>query len=73
VNIFDSFRFKKQISTRLSIDKFEQVIIGSIWEFIFNPTNINKDIIQFALDSGLGERNSLGFGFMNVMTKSGHS
>ncbi|MGA9842596.1 MAG: CRISPR-associated endoribonuclease Cas6 [Nitrososphaeraceae archaeon] len=72
VKIFDIFRFKKQISTRLSIDKFEQVIVGSIWEFIFSPTNNNKDIIQFALDSGLGERNSLGFGFMNLMTKSGH-
>lgn len=72
MKIFDMFKFKKQISTRLSINKFEQVIIGSIWEFIFNRinnNNNNKDIIQFALDSGLGERNSLGFGFMNLMAK----
>ena len=72
MKIFDIFKFKKQISTRVSINKFEQVIIGSIWEFIFNRihnnnnNNNNKDIIQFALDSGLGERNSLGFGFMNL-------
>ena len=73
VKIFDIFRFKKQISTRVSINKFEQVIIGSIWEFIFNHiNNSNKDVIQFALDSGLGELNSLGFGFMNLMTKRGH-
>jgi CRISPR-associated endoribonuclease Cas6 len=71
VKIFDVFKFKKQISTRLSINKFEQVIIGSIWEFIFNHiNNTNKDIIQFALDSGLGERNSLGFGFMNLAAKN---
>jgi CRISPR-associated endoribonuclease Cas6 len=71
--IFDIFKFKKQISTRLPINKFEQVVIGSIWEFIFNRVNhdSNKDIIQFALDSGLGERNSLGFGFMNLISK-GH-
>jgi CRISPR/Cas system endoribonuclease Cas6 (RAMP superfamily) len=43
---------------------FEQVIIGTLWEFGFN--NGNKDLIQFALDAGLGERNSLGFGFMNL-------
>jgi CRISPR-associated endoribonuclease Cas6 len=67
VKIFDIFKFKKQISIRVSINKFEQVIIGSIWEFIFNRiNNNNKDIIQFALDSGLGEHNSLGFGFMNL-------
>jgi CRISPR-associated endoribonuclease Cas6 len=71
VKIFDMFKFKKQTSIRLSINKFEQIIVGSIWEFIFNRinNNNNKDIIQFALDSGLGERNSLGFGFMNLMTK----
>ena len=27
----------------------------------------NKDIIEFSIDSGLGERNSLGFGFMNLI------
>jgi CRISPR-associated endoribonuclease Cas6 len=75
VKIFDIFRFKKQISTRVSIDKFEQVIIGSVWEFIFNRINNNnsKNIIQFALDSGLGERNSLGFGFMNLIDNRGNS
>jgi CRISPR-associated endoribonuclease Cas6 len=74
VKIFDIFRFKKQVSTKLSIGNFEQVIIGSIWEFIFNHTNNNnKDIIQFALDSGLGERNSLGFGFMNLIDIRDHS
>jgi CRISPR-associated endoribonuclease Cas6 len=68
--IFDIFRFKKQISTKLVIKGLPRVIIGSLWEFIFNNiSNSNNDIIQFALDSGLGERNSLGFGFMNLMLK----
>lgn len=61
--LFTRWTFKKQISTRLFIKGSEQVIIGTTWEFGFNPNG--KDLVQFGLDSGLGERNSLGFGFMN--------
>ena len=45
---------------------FNQVVIGTVWEFAFNP-DFNPDLIQFALDAGLGERNSMGFGFMNLL------
>jgi CRISPR-associated endoribonuclease Cas6 len=63
---FDIFKFKKEVSTRTVVDNYEQVIIASVWEFIFNYVNNQKrELVQFALDSGLGERNSLGFGFMN--------
>jgi CRISPR-associated endoribonuclease Cas6 len=66
--IFDTFRFKKQISTKLFIKGLERNVIGSLWECIFNNiSKSNSAIIQFALDSGLGERNSLGFGFMNLI------
>ncbi len=64
--LFQSFKFKKQISTRVFMKGFDQVVIGTLWEFGFD-TDVNKNIIQFALDSGLGERNSLGFGFMNLL------
>ena len=68
--IFQNFEFKKQISTRVFIKGSEQVIIGTLWEFGFdnsgNNGNNNSELIQFALDTGLGERNSLGFGFMNL-------
>ena len=67
IHLFHGFEFKKQISTRVFIKDFEQVIIGTVWEFGFN--NGNKELVQFALDSGLGERNSLGFGFMNLSRK----
>ncbi|MEM3192943.1 MAG: CRISPR-associated endoribonuclease Cas6 [Candidatus Parvarchaeota archaeon] len=40
-------------------------MIGTVWEFGFEA-DVNRDMIQFALDVGLGERNSLGFGFMNL-------
>jgi CRISPR-associated endoribonuclease Cas6 len=67
-SLFQRFKFKKQVSTRITIPakEMEQVVIGTLWEFGFD-TNSNKELIQFALDCGLGERNSLGFGFMNLV------
>ena len=66
ISLFHKYKFKKQISTRLIMKGFDQLVIGTIWEFNYNMYT-NKDIIQFALDSGLGEHNSLGFGFMNMI------
>ena len=63
---FQNLKFKKQISTKLLIKGFNQIIIGTICEFRFN-TNVNRDILQFGIDCGLGERNSLGFGFINII------
>ena len=38
-------------------------MIGTCWSFgIADP-----ELAKFALDAGLGELNSLGFGFMNVI------
>ena len=44
---------------------YEQIVIGTIWEFEFDGWE-DRRLIQFALDAGLGERNSMGFGFMNL-------
>jgi CRISPR-associated endoribonuclease Cas6 len=66
-HLFEKFKFKKQISTIISMKGFDQVVIGTIWEFGFK-VECDRNIIQFALDVGLGERNSLGFGFMNLLT-----
>ncbi len=65
VKMFDTLKFKKQIATKIYANSIEQIVIGSMWEIEFN-NHINKDLIRFALDAGLGERNSLGFGFMNI-------
>ena len=67
IPFFQRFKFKKQISTRIFMKGSEQVVIGTVWEFRFTVNLYNRDIIQFALDCGLGERNSLGFGFMNLL------
>lgn len=62
--LIEKFYFKKQVSTNIHIDNSRIPVIGSLWEFVFSET-LDKEIQLFALDCGFGERNSLGFGFMN--------
>jgi len=66
--IFEQFTFQKQVCNHLAIDGREAKIFGSIWRF---PTSgLSEErwrILQFGLDSGFGELNSAGFGFMNLV------
>ena len=41
-------------------------VIGSLWEMGFS-NDIDEPVQLFALDCGLEERNSLGFGFVNEL------
>jgi CRISPR-associated endoribonuclease Cas6 len=63
--LIQKLTFKKQISTRINLHDTEQIVIGSLWEFSFDDDQ-NTELLQLGLDCGLGERNSMGFGFMNV-------
>lgn len=65
IHFFEKFKFKKQISTQVRVKNLYHKVIGTIWEFEFDGLRYNE-LIKFALDSGLGERNSLGFGFVNL-------
>jgi CRISPR-associated endoribonuclease Cas6 len=60
----EEFKFKKQVSTSIQLHYSKITVIGSLWEFAFSE-NIDKNAQLFALDCGVGERNSLGFGFLN--------
>jgi CRISPR-associated endoribonuclease Cas6 len=65
--IFEMFKFVKSIANHVVINGREQMIIGSIWEFWFSYlSKEQKKILRFGIDCGFGERNSLGFGFINV-------
>jgi CRISPR-associated endoribonuclease Cas6 len=45
-----------------------QGVFGSLWQFIFNYlSKKQQNILQLGLDAGFGERDSLGFGFVNVV------
>jgi len=65
--IFEQFTFQKQVCNHLVIDGREVKVFGSIWRFTFNYLYGDKQkVVQFALDTGLGELNSIGYGFTNI-------
>ncbi len=65
--IFEQFIFKKSVVNHVVKNGMEHKVFGSLWEFNFNSLSSGqKKILEFGVDAGFGELNSLGFGFMNV-------
>lgn len=65
--VFEKLGFKKQVAVPLMMKGRNTTVIGTLWDFHFGPLGGQKrDMIQFGLDAGFGEMNSLGFGFMNL-------
>jgi len=65
--IFEKVRFVKQVAVPLRMGSKETTVIGTLWEFYLRALDDRKrDMLQFGLDAGFGEMNSLGFGFMNL-------
>ena len=62
--IFESFEFKKQVSTKILIGEHWVPVIGTLWRFTFAKA-VKRELQTFTLDCELGERNSFGFGFVN--------
>lgn len=66
--LFEVFRFKKATVNEIVEENKTIPVHGSIWEFSFShAAPSQKKILEFAIDCGFGERNSLGFGFVNVI------
>jgi CRISPR-associated endoribonuclease Cas6 len=67
VPLFQEFLFRKMVHTRLIIDGKSYGVAGSMWEFHWSHMNhLQQQVIEFGMDAGFGERNSMGFGFVNV-------
>lgn len=66
--LFEKFMLKKQVSTKVEMKDRMQVVIGTLWELEIS-SSIDRGLVNFMLDSGIGERNSLGFGFLNLNNK----
>jgi len=67
--IFEQFRFIKPCTNILTIKGEDYHIVGSLWEFSFSYlTKEQKEILEFGIDCGFGERNTYGFGFVNIKT-----
>jgi CRISPR-associated endoribonuclease Cas6 len=65
--LIQTFNFKRTVSTNIHVAKTRIPIIATMWELGLCE-DIPMDIQLFAMDSGLGERNPLGFGFLNPIT-----
>ena len=67
--IFEIFKFiKGPIPVPVNIKGHEQIFVGSLWEFSFSSVSeFQRKILKFGIDCGFGERNSLGFGFVNIV------
>jgi len=42
-------------------------LTGSMWEFYYPKVSGRIKQLSFMLDAGIGERNSYGFGFLNIL------
>lgn len=62
-----AYTFFKTVSKPITLKLETQLAIGSLWELGFvAATNKQRDFLNFSIDCGFGERNSLGFGFVNA-------
>lgn len=67
IPLFQEFMFKKTVHTRYIIDGKSYGAAGSMWDFSWSHMDdMQRRIIEFGYDAGFGERNSMGFGFVNI-------
>ncbi len=66
--IFEQFAFQKQVCNHLVIDGKESKIFGSLWRFQISALSEDqRRMLEFGVNTGFGELNSMGFGFMNII------
>ncbi|MGC9166160.1 MAG: CRISPR-associated endoribonuclease Cas6 [Thermoplasmata archaeon] len=65
--IFDELMFKREVVVNLKKNGKNFLMIGSTWYYL-KKIRISNDLLnfyRFIMEAGLGEKNSLGFGFIN--------
>jgi CRISPR-associated endoribonuclease Cas6 len=63
---FTGYKLRKQLSVPLQYEDQDVTVIGTTWELDYEcPNREMFRIIKLAYDTGLGELNTTGFGFMN--------
>jgi len=66
-DLFEQFQFRQEIHLRIIIHGKSYGVVASLWDFIWSTMdNMQRQLIQFGLETGFGERNSMGFGFVNL-------
>ena len=70
-HIFDRLIFRKDVVVTLRKHQNDFIIIGTQWKLLekmYIPKDLRK-FYKFILDCGLGEKNSMGFGFINPIER----
>lgn len=65
--LFDRLEFRREVAIPIVMHTKRFLIIGSTWRQLakVNFTREERRFYSFLMDCGLGEKNSLGFGFIN--------
>lgn len=57
----------KEVSTRIHYKSGTQIVVGTTWRFFFRELNKQQvKLLRFGIETGLGEMNPQGFGFINI-------
>ncbi|GAB4316434.1 MAG: CRISPR-associated endoribonuclease Cas6 [Methanobacteriaceae archaeon] len=64
-NLFDRFEFDREVAVRIKKADNIFLIIGTLWKNLEKFNMDNKGFYKFLMDTGIGEKNSLGFGMLN--------
>ncbi|AAT42639.1 CRISPR-associated endoribonuclease Cas6 [Picrophilus oshimae] len=71
--LFDKMKFHKEVSVLLNKGTKNFNIIGTMW-YKLDLLRLRRSEVKFykfIMDAGLGEKNSLGFGFINPVVNNG--
>lgn len=64
--LFQTIDIKKSVVTEITIDGRTVPVAGTVCSFYFeNLAKKEKELLAFGVEAGFGERNTLGYGFMN--------
>lgn len=71
--LFDTAVFNREVAVRVSKGRSAFIIIGSAWYKLerFRRQRRDEKFYRFLMDAGLGEKPSLGFGFLNPVRGGG--
>jgi CRISPR-associated endoribonuclease Cas6 len=68
--VFEEFQFKKEVAVHRIENGVEIPTVGTLWEFGFSHmNNQQRKVLELGLESGFGELNASGFGFVNIAQK----
>lgn len=63
--LITDFKLRKEVPVNITIHGKTILLIGSLWKLKWNISDDMRKLTQFLFDTGLGEKNSLGMGFIN--------